>query len=65
VQPAFSKNIANLPGNVIREILKLTQRPDIISFAGGMLPDDAFPIEALKDISGINRLGRALDKYLS
>jgi len=58
VQPAFSKNIAKLSGNVIREILKLTQQTDIISFAGGMPPDDSFPIEALKDISS-----KVIDKY--
>ncbi|MDW7730319.1 MAG: PLP-dependent aminotransferase family protein [Bacillota bacterium] len=58
MQPAFSKNIAKLSGNVIREILKLTQQPDIISFAGGMPPDDSFPIEALKDISS-----KVIDKY--
>ncbi|MBW6462941.1 MAG: PLP-dependent aminotransferase family protein [Firmicutes bacterium] len=58
MQPAFSKNIAKLSGNVIREILKLTQQTDIISFAGGMPPDDSFPIEALKDISS-----KVIDKY--
>jgi 2-aminoadipate transaminase len=51
VQPAFAQNIANMSGNVIREILKLTQHPDIISFAGGMPASDTFPVDTLKDIS--------------
>lgn len=37
--------------NVIRELLKLTSQPDIISFAGGLPDPTAFPIEEFKDIS--------------
>ncbi len=51
MQPAFAQNITNMSGNVIREILKLTQQPDIISFAGGMPASDTFPVDTLKDIS--------------
>lgn len=40
-----------MSGNTIREILKLTQQPDFISFAGGMPSKDAFPIESLREIS--------------
>lgn len=32
----------------IREILKLTQRPDIISFAGGLPAPELFPVERIK-----------------
>ncbi len=32
----------------IREILKLTQRPDIISFAGGLPAPELFPVERVK-----------------
>ncbi len=38
IVPAFSNNANNMRKSVIRELLKLTQQPDIISFAGG-LPD--------------------------
>lgn len=58
MQPAFSKYIANMSGNVIREILKLTQQPDIISFAGGMPANDSFPVESLQEISAL-----AFDKH--
>ena len=32
----FSKRVEQLKGSEIRELLKLTQQPDIISFAGGL-----------------------------
>ncbi|UCB53614.1 MAG: PLP-dependent aminotransferase family protein [Candidatus Zixiibacteriota bacterium] len=34
--------------SAIREILKITERPDIISFAGGLPAPELFPIEALR-----------------
>ncbi len=36
--------------SVIRELLKLTQKPDIISFAGGLPDPEAFPIEWVEEI---------------
>lgn len=47
----MSQNIAGMSGKVVRDILKLTQQPDVISFAGGMPPADAFPHEELREIS--------------
>ncbi len=47
----FAKRIRNLQGNVIRDILKLTQQPDIISFAGGLPAPDMFPVEELGEIA--------------
>jgi 2-aminoadipate transaminase len=37
--------------SAIREILKLTQRPDMISFAGGLPSPDSFPIEDIKRVT--------------
>ena len=37
--------------SAIREILKLTQRPDMISFAGGLPSPDSFPIQDIKRIT--------------
>ncbi|GAP36062.1 valine--pyruvate aminotransferase [Piscinibacter sakaiensis] len=37
--------------SIIREILKLTERPDVISLAGGLPSPDAFPVEALREAS--------------
>ena len=50
-QSLFSKPLAGMSGNVIREILKLTQQPDFISFAGGMPSTDLLPIEAIQGIA--------------
>lgn len=36
--------------SVIRELLKLTAQPDIISFAGGLPDPGAFPMEVMEDI---------------
>jgi len=47
----YAERLRNMQGNVIREILKLTQQPDVISFAGGLPSPDSFPAEVLADIS--------------
>lgn len=47
----YSFNALNLKISEIRELLKWTQQPDIISFAGGLPNPDAFPIEKIVQIS--------------
>ncbi|HNV82442.1 MAG: PLP-dependent aminotransferase family protein [Tenuifilaceae bacterium] len=47
----FSNSAKGMKRSAIRELLKLTQRCDIISFAGGLPSPDSFPIEQLKEIS--------------
>lgn len=47
----FSTTAKGMKRSAIRELLKLTQRPDIISFAGGLPSPESFPIEQLKEIS--------------
>jgi len=37
----------------IREILKVTERPEIISFAGGLLAPELFPVEEIKEVNRI------------
>nr|HPM04065.1 aminotransferase [Candidatus Cloacimonadota bacterium] len=47
----LSKQHLNMKRSEIRELLKLTTNPELISFAGG-LPDPAlFPVEKIKEIS--------------
>lgn len=46
----FADRLKNMSGNVIREILKLIQQPDMISFGGGMPSADAFPMAEVKEI---------------
>ena len=47
----FSASAQNMKRSAIREILKLTQRPEIISFGGGLPAPESFPIEQLKEIT--------------
>ena len=44
----FSNRISNVPKSFIREILKVSADPTIISFAGGLPNRDLFPIENIK-----------------
>jgi len=45
----LSANAHNMKKSVIRELLKLTNQPDIISFAGGLPAPEAFPVEELRE----------------
>ncbi len=47
----YSKRMENIKASEIREILKLTQDPEIISFAGGMPAPELFPVEEIKQVS--------------
>ena len=49
----YSKNALNMKRSLIRELLKLSRRPDIISFAGGMPDPQTFPVEELAEISAL------------
>lgn len=40
-----------MAGSAVREILKVTQKPDIISFAGGLPSPESFPVAELKEIT--------------
>jgi 2-aminoadipate transaminase len=44
----FAKRMENVPKSFIREILKFTQNPDVISFAGGLPNPKFFPVEEIK-----------------
>jgi len=50
LQNIFSNVANNMKRSAIREILKLTQQPDMISFAGGLPAPESFPIDDLKAI---------------
>lgn len=44
-----ARRAARLNPSVIREILKLTERPGIISLAGGLPAAETFPVEAVRE----------------
>lgn len=46
----FNRQISAQKKSAIREVLKLTRRPDIISFAGGLPSPESFPVAELKKI---------------
>jgi len=49
IQWQFSERAQGLQSSFIREILKITQRPEIISFAGGLPSPATFPVERMKE----------------
>ena len=48
---AYATRMDSLRASEIREILKITQRAEVISFAGGLPAPELFPVEMLKEIS--------------
>ena len=45
----LARRTARMNPSVIREILKLTEQPGIVSLAGGLPSPDTFPIEAMRE----------------
>ena len=45
----LSKRAQALTSSAIREILKVTERPEVISFAGGLPSPATFPVERMRD----------------
>ena len=43
----FARRTSNVSASAVREILKVTERPEIISFAGGMPAPELFPVAAI------------------
>ena len=44
----FAQRTQRITASMIRELLKLTEKPDIISFAGGLPAPDVFPVEEIR-----------------
>ena len=47
----FAKRMEHLKVSAIREILKITVNPEIISFAGGLPAPELFPVEEMKKVA--------------
>jgi len=47
----FSRRVAGAKRSAIRELLKLTERPDIISFGGGLPAPETFPKDEMAEIA--------------
>lgn len=65
MQYQFSEVINELKPSFIREILKLTVKPEIISFAGGLPDPSLFPHQTIKDASNamFDRNDRGIYQY--
>jgi 2-aminoadipate transaminase len=61
----YSTNAKGMKRSEIRELLKLTAKPGIISFAGGLPAPDLFPIDDIKEMSRIilEREGKTALQY--
>src|SRR5476651_817992 len=47
MQVKLARRMSNVQASAIREILKVAERPDVLSFAGGLPAPEAFPIAAM------------------
>lgn len=47
----FANRMGKIEGSAIRELLKLTAKPEVISFAGGAPAPELFPVEEMKKVS--------------
>lgn len=47
----FAQRTQRMSSSAIRELLKLSERPDVISFAGGMPAPEIFPIKEFEEAS--------------
>jgi 2-aminoadipate transaminase len=48
----FANRIARMPVSAIRELLKITEHPEIVSFAGGLPAPELFPVNAIAQAHG-------------
>src|SRR6185437_4588572 len=44
----FAHRVQQMKSSAIRELLKVTEQPEIISFAGGLPASELFPVEQVK-----------------
>lgn len=49
----YAQRTQRMTSSVIRELLKFTAQPDIISFAGGLPGPDMFPVEEIREATEI------------
>lgn len=61
----IASHVLNLGASAIREILKISSQPGVISFAGGLPAPELFPLEDLKEAmaSAISKNGPACAQY--
>ncbi len=53
MQLQFARRMSNIKASEIREILKVTEKEDVISFAGGLPAPELFPIKEIDEVSRV------------
>ena len=48
-ETTFARRTTKMRSSIIRELLKITQRPGIISFAGGLPAPELFPVREFRE----------------
>ncbi len=61
----YAQRTKNLKSSAIRELLKITQKPEVISFAGGLPAPEVFPTERFREacIKVLNTQGSQALQY--
>lgn len=61
----YAGRMQNIKASEIREILKLTENPEVISFAGGLPAPELFPIEEIRAVNDavLEQCGRQALQY--
>lgn len=63
----YANRTSNLKASEIRELLKLTEKPEIISFSGELPAPELFPLDKLNEVSSkvIKEKGQVALQYAS
>jgi 2-aminoadipate transaminase len=61
----LARRMSRMPPSAVREILKVAEQPDVLSFAGGLPAPELFPVEAIAEAHAevLARDGRAALQY--
>ena len=61
----LARRMARMPASVVREILKVAEQPEVLSFAGGLPAPELFPVAAIAQAHAtvLSRDGRAALQY--
>lgn len=61
----LARRMSRMPPSAVREILKVAEQPDVLSFAGGLPAPELFPVEAISAAyqKVLEREGRAALQY--
>ncbi|MFT3769142.1 MAG: PLP-dependent aminotransferase family protein [Minicystis sp.] len=61
----LARRMSRMPPSAVREILKVAEQPDVLSFAGGLPAPELFPVEAIAEAyaEALAQEGRAALQY--